>query len=617
MNSIQLISFGIAAIIPFLAIYLIFLLDMFGTGKHNTVLICLLWGFIFAFQFSLAINNQMIRTFDIDLGTVSRTTAPFVEEILKSLILVYFIQRPRFRYIVDGAVYGFAAGIGFAVRENFFYLNGLTTEDAALGLAISRVLSASLMHATASSMVGIAFGRLRRSQGKFAQKAVWPLSGIIVAIAVHLIYNNAVQIEGLNPALLLLIGIGIGIGGSVIIGVIINQGLAEEKAHFAETLGLDVGVTRSEMMAVQELGSNAMEAIFTELEELFGLKKANNIRRLLVTQANIGILSNNLRAPASDRMKRAWQEEIDEFRVESDKLRNAIGVYAMHFLRGIFPEDDQKTWEAINESAAAHDPDHVHSFDVFMMASQLAESHTVLELEEMGSRLKKIEFFHHVDLADLENLSRAISERRFTTNHVIFRQGTEGDAMYMIASGGIDIFVNDEHGNEKYIRTFKAGSIVGELSLVDGEPRSATAKANGNLIALVLRRQHFNMFINSRPHVILAVLEFLAEKVRFTTKSVEDNVTRATAIAQGDYEQIRLLDEKQSQTTAARSPEGADRVADAAESADLPDEVHAWQPEELIDAAPKALGGAFAALATALESRESALQSKAKKSKAK
>ena len=112
---------------------------------------------------------------------------------------MYFIQRPRFRYIVDGAVYGFAAGIGFAVRENFFYLNGLTTEDAALGLAISRVLSASLMHATASSMVGIAFGRLRRSQGRWAQRAIWPLSGIIVAIIIHLIYNNAVQIEGLKP----------------------------------------------------------------------------------------------------------------------------------------------------------------------------------------------------------------------------------------------------------------------------------------------------------------------------------------------------------------------------------------------------------------------------------
>ena len=67
MNSIQLISFGIAAIIPFLAIYLIFLLDMFGTGKHNTVLICLLWGFIFAFQFSFIINNQMKAAFDISV----------------------------------------------------------------------------------------------------------------------------------------------------------------------------------------------------------------------------------------------------------------------------------------------------------------------------------------------------------------------------------------------------------------------------------------------------------------------------------------------------------------------------------------------------------------------
>ena len=76
------------------------------------------------------------------------------------------------------------------------------------------------------------------------------------------------------------------------------------------------------------------------------------------------------------------------------------------------------------------------------------------------------------------------------------------------------------------------------------------------------------------------------------------------------------MDEKQSQTTtAAKSPEGTDRVTDAVESAELPEEVGAWEAEEVLDAALKALGGAFAALATALESRESALQKQAKKSK--
>ncbi len=100
----------------------------------------------------------------VNYETLTRITAPIIEEILKALILIYLIQHPRFRYIVDGAVYGIAVGIGFALSENLFiYLPG--AGDAVLVTAISRTLSTSLMHATASGLVGISLGRLRRVHG--------------------------------------------------------------------------------------------------------------------------------------------------------------------------------------------------------------------------------------------------------------------------------------------------------------------------------------------------------------------------------------------------------------------------------------------------------------------
>ena len=75
-------------------------------------------------------------------------------------------HRPRLIFdgplaLAFGAIYGFGVGIGFAVAENIFYLSN-DAQGAGPMLAISRVLSTSLMHATASSLVGISLGGLRR-----------------------------------------------------------------------------------------------------------------------------------------------------------------------------------------------------------------------------------------------------------------------------------------------------------------------------------------------------------------------------------------------------------------------------------------------------------------------
>ena len=71
--------------------------------------------------------------------------------------------------------------------------------------------------------------------------------------------------------------------------------------------------------------------------------------------------------------------------------------------------------------------------------------------------------------------------------------------------------------------------------MLDGEQRSARARAQGELSVLVLRREVFQMFIQSRPQVILAVLAVLAERARYTTRTVEAMIQTLSSIAQGDY----------------------------------------------------------------------------------
>src|SRR5262249_41182060 len=161
-----------------------------------------------------------------------------------------------------------------------------------------------------------------------------------------------------------------------------------------------------------------------------------------------------------------------------------------------------------NRALSHSDPTVIHTFDIFMTASRLADSISPQQLEATAELLKKVEFFKEVSLADLENLSRAIAPRTSSHGDVLFKEGGEEDAMYLIQQGGIDLLtvVGTE---ERLLRTMQVGDVVGELALLDGQPRSASARANGSLTALMLRREQFMMFMTSRPQVILAVLQYL------------------------------------------------------------------------------------------------------------
>jgi len=532
MEATKLISYIIALALPAMALYLIFALDLFGTGKFSTVLSSFVWGAVGAYLLSKALNNYVFLAI-FPRETVVTLTAPMTEEICKALVLVYLVQRPRFRYIVDGAVYGFAVGIGYSVAENIFTYMAIS-RDPLVG-TISRILSATLMHATASALVGIALGRLRRSRSKFQ----WSLVGIGAAITLHVIYNNAVT--SFSGVTLLLIAIGSGAVGVVLIFFLINQGLKEEKQSFGKTLSASVGVSRQETKMLQGMGGSVFEEKLKEFADSFGMEKANIARRMLVIQANSGILKNNLASPASDRLREAWQKEFDDLRVEFNRLQRQLGAYRMSYLRSIFPEKDEGWTEAFATELSKAEPNQVHSFDVFMRASEVAGTISSDQLERTAGMLQRADMFRDVTLSDLENLSRAVTSRTFQADELIFSEGESGDTMFMIKHGAIDLFKRDKGGRDKLLRTCNPGDVVGELALIDGYPRSAGARAKGQVVALQLRREHFLMFIQSRPQVILAVLRFMANRVRSTSEALAARTDWAKTIVEGDYKTAQAL----------------------------------------------------------------------------
>ena len=520
---IALLAYAIALIIPALAFYLIHALDLFKTSKTQTVVLCAVWGALVAYPLAALINGGLQTI--LGYAVVVSLTAPLIEEILKSLILLYYTRQPSFHYFVDGAVYGFGVGIGFAVVENFAYVS----ISPSLGLAITRVLSTSLMHAIASGIVGLSLGRLRRTRMRLL-----PLLGIGGAATLHILYNNIVNM--LSGPVLLITALTLGIGGAGVIALQIVYALRQEKEHFTQTLGLEIDVSPGERQAIQQFGGASIEAILQELGKTFGAENVILIRRLLITEANIGILENNLALPAiSERLRAAWETEVAARQSESRELRHQMGRSVLAYLSTLFPAQDEALWSYLEEQFANSDPTMVHTFDMFMRFTELAQKFTPEQLAARAERLSRIDIFRNISLADLENLSRAIEVAHFDDGAMLFDKGDQGDAMYLIEAGAIGVYALDHAHHEKHLRTFGVGHVVGDFAVLDGEKRSARARAQGDLAVLVLRREVFQMFIQSRPQVILAVLAVLAERARYTTRTVESMIQTLSSIAQGDY----------------------------------------------------------------------------------
>lgn len=344
----QIIALLIASIIPLLALFLIYKLDLYKTGDFRSILICFLAGVVGFWVASLANRTT------INLGWLSRMSvicfsAPILEEICKGLVLLYFVRRPNFTYFVEGAIYGFAAGIGFAIFENFQYV--LAAQGAGLSVAIARVLSTNLIHATTCGLLGIALGLARFQRGN--RVALVGLAGLCVAMLLHIGYNNLVT--RVSSGLLLIYAVICGLGGAGIIALAIRRGLKEEKTWIEEKLGMADRVTGEEAAAVQRISS--VHDVLKPLAQRFGDQKVAQIERFLIVQARLGILRKSLDKLDDERMKKSVKEQMDKLFIEMDAARRDVGSYAMLYLRYTFLEDAGPLWghleDAIQERAAA------------------------------------------------------------------------------------------------------------------------------------------------------------------------------------------------------------------------------------------------------------------------
>ena len=130
--------------------------------------------------------------------------------------------------------------------------------------------------------------------------------------------------------------------------------------------------------------------------------------------------------------------------------------------------------------------------------------------------------FSQVESSKLESLAAKLRRRNFRRGDVVFQQHDLGDRLYCVATGLVKISIVSHDGRESDIALVGPGDCFGEMSLLDGGLRSASAVAAEATETLTLSREDFLEFLRDHPPVAAQIIALLVRRLRATDEMVGD-----------------------------------------------------------------------------------------------
>jgi CRP/FNR family transcriptional regulator, cyclic AMP receptor protein len=135
----------------------------------------------------------------------------------------------------------------------------------------------------------------------------------------------------------------------------------------------------------------------------------------------------------------------------------------------------------------------------------------VASITDMAEFLQTIRLFRDFDRAELLALTARLRERKLRKGQVLFREGDQGEEMFLVRDGSILVSKAVTGKVEQVLARFGPGDFFGEMSLFDHSPRSATIQAESEAALLALDRQNLTHLIEVNPRAAAAFFHSLVQ----------------------------------------------------------------------------------------------------------
>jgi len=147
-------------------------------------------------------------------------------------------------------------------------------------------------------------------------------------------------------------------------------------------------------------------------------------------------------------------------------------------------------------------------------------------LSHEAESLSHVALFKHLDASELEKLALAVDQVNFKAGATIFNQDDTGDALYVIDSGSVRLWVLDDDMEPVTLSEMESGDFFGELAVLDRGARSTNATATTDIELHRLSSDDFQAFLMQHPDAAIDVICEISARMRKTNALVTQRVTR-------------------------------------------------------------------------------------------
>jgi len=148
------------------------------------------------------------------------------------------------------------------------------------------------------------------------------------------------------------------------------------------------------------------------------------------------------------------------------------------------------------------------------LEEQSMDTMTTLTSMDRVLLLRRVPLLEDLTPEELQRVAAISSDQDFEDGELICEQGEPGDQMFVIVSGEVRVVVKQAEPPVKEVARRAAGDVVGEMSIISGEPRVASVVAAGEVRTLCLDRLSFESLLRERPEISLAVMRELCKRIK-------------------------------------------------------------------------------------------------------
>lgn len=146
--------------------------------------------------------------------------------------------------------------------------------------------------------------------------------------------------------------------------------------------------------------------------------------------------------------------------------------------------------------------------------------------DRISALLENAQMFRDFEWSQIATLAAYIQLYRATPGTVLFREGEKGDFMCVVLEGKLEIHKENHQHVEKTVATAFPGRSLGEMAMVDGEPRSATAVVIEPTMLAVLTHENFLLIMRDKPalatKILMKIAQLLSQRLRQTSGILVD-----------------------------------------------------------------------------------------------